>query len=146
MRLVELRLRTSVRRGLYAAIAFAWGSGTAFYCLRRWFQVEGEFGPQAHPWQHSILSLHGAAAFVMLMAIGAMALSHIPSGWRTRRSRAHGVMLACAASVMAITAWALYYLSQKTTRDWIAWLHLCFGLALPALLMLHIHLGRRSRK
>ncbi len=144
MRLVELRLRTSVRRSLYAIVALAWCSGTSFYCLRRWFQVEGDFGPQAHPWQQTVLSLHGATAFLMLMAIGAMGLSHIPLGWRTGRSRVHGVLLACAAGTMVLTAWALYYLGHETLRAWVAWAHLCTGLAVPGILGLHIWLGRRK--
>jgi hypothetical protein len=146
MRLVDFRLHRIARRLLYVSVAMAWLSGLSFYVIRRWFQIEDDFGPQAHPWQHLILSVHGSAAMLMLMWIGAIAFSHIPMTWRTNRSRSHGILLASAAAVMVLAAWCLYYLSDESWRALVANVHFWLGLGLPVLLALHIYLGRRHAR
>ncbi len=143
MRLIELRLRTALRRVLYTVLATSWATGIAFYTLRRWFQIEGDFGLETHHWQQPILQMHGAAAFAMLMLIGAMLANHVPAGWRSGRSRVHGVVLACSMSVMAISAWCLYYLGVEDIRTWIANVHLLIGLTMPIQIGVHIWIGRR---
>lgn len=145
MRLIDLRLRASLRRMLYATIAMSWVTGIVFYALRRWFQREGDFGLETHPWQHPTLELHGAAAFTMLMLIGALLINHVPSGWRSRRSRSHGILLVCSMSVIVLTAWCLYYLSADDARLWIGNVHLFVGMTLPLQIGLHIWNGRRAQ-
>jgi MFS family permease len=146
MRLVDLRLHVAVRLTLYVFTALAWCTGVTFYSLRRWFQIDGEFGPQTHPWQQTVLSLHGGMVFVMLMLIGAIALNHIPNSWRSRRSRLTGCVMASGALGMAISGWGLYYLSDESWRSVVALVHCWMGLLLPAALCLHVLLGRRSRR
>jgi hypothetical protein len=145
MRPIDLRVHRSVRWLLYFALALAWCSGIAFYVLRRWFQVEGEFGPQAHAWQQTVLSAHGAMVFVMLMLIGAMTVNHIPNGWRSRRSRITGCIMASGALSMAASGWGLYYLSDEGWRNYLALAHLSIGVVLPLALCVHVTLGRRRR-
>ncbi len=145
MRLIDLRLRTSVRRTLYAVLAMSWTTGLVFYALRRWFQIDGDFGLETHPWQQPVLQIHGAAAFTMLMLIGAMLLNHVPAGWRSGRSRVHGIVLASSMSLMVISAWCLYYLGAEDVRVWIGNVHLLVGMTLPIQIGLHVWLGRRAR-
>lgn len=146
MRLIDLRLAPWLRRVLYAVVALGWSSGSAFYVLRRWWQTEGDFGPVAHPWQHPMLEFHGAIASAMTALIGAMALSHLPAAWRSRRSRIHGAALAALLTTMWISAWCLYYIDGDDARALIANLHLCMGLSLPVVLWWHIRRGRAARR
>ena len=145
MRLVSVRLHPRVRKLLYTLSALAWLSGVSFYSMRRSFQIEGDFGAEAHPWQHFVLSLHGGVAFLMLMMIGAMALNHVPNTWRTKRSRSHGIAMALAVTLMAASAWGLYYLSDENLRAVVANVHLWLGLSLPLLIALHVYFGRKAK-
>lgn len=146
MRLIDVRLRTWLRRTLYAVLALSACTGMTFYVLKRWFQIEGEFGPQSHPWQYPALQVHGGSAMLMTMLIGAMLLNHVPASWRTHRSRPHGLLLAGSLLTMLILAWCLYYLGQAGARDWVATVHWVVGLTLPLQLGGHVLLGRKSRQ
>jgi hypothetical protein len=146
MRLIDLRLRCWVRRAIYVIVAGAWCTGLSFYVLRGWFQIEGEFGSESHAWQAPMLLLHGAIAFAALLMIGAMLFSHVPTAWRTMRSRWHGLTLAASLCVMLLTAWCLYYLGNDAARTWAANVHLVVGLSLPAQVAWHVVLGRRNHR
>jgi hypothetical protein len=113
--------------------------------LRRWGSVEGDFGPEAHPWQQSALEIHGAAAFTMLMLVGAILVVHVPAAWRNVGARNHGLPLAIVLLTLVVTAWCMYYLDDPAVRDWTALIHLGFGLALPVLLSVHVLVGRVTR-
>jgi len=143
MHLIKLRMHLSLRRSLYCALAVSLCTGVAFYILSRWVEVEGEFGPQKHPWQFPLLKIHGAAAFLMLMGIGAMFAQHVPAAWRTRRSRPLGIVIIVALSFMAISAWCLYYIANDQWRPILGTVHAVVGVSLPILLTFHIVGGRR---
>ncbi len=144
--MMRLRFPVWLRRMFYAVLATSWITGITFFVLSRWLQVEGEFGPEKHPWQFPVLQIHGAAAFLMLMAIGSLLTSHVPSGWRTFRSRRLGITLVTGVSFMAISAWVLYYAAGENLRPIIGNLHASVGVSLPLLLTLHIWHGRRHAR
>lgn len=143
MHLIKLRMHMSLRKGLYGVLALSLCTGVAFYILSRWVEVEGEFGPQKHPWQFPLLKIHGASAFLMLMGIGAMFAQHVPAAWRTRRSRPLGIVIIAALSFMAISAWCLYYIANEQWRPLLGTVHASVGVSLPVLLAFHIVGGRR---
>ena len=62
MPLVRMRLPVLLRRLLYAVLTGSWLTGTTFFVLSRFVEIEGEFGPEKHPWQSPILAAHGAFA------------------------------------------------------------------------------------
>lgn len=142
--MIRMHMPKALRRGLYAVLALAWTSGIVYFVLSRWMQVEGEFGPQKHPWQFPVLKIHGALAFLMLMAIGAMLTNHVPATWRTHRSRGFGLSLVVVLSLMVVSAWCLYYAADETWRPILGNVHAALGLSLPAWLAIHIWRGRRS--
>lgn len=143
MRRIALHFPVRWRAGLGALLAWSWLTGVTFFALHRWFQVEGEFGPEKHPLEPWLIKAHGAGAFLSLMAFGYLLASHIPTGWRSKRSRKGGVALVIALSLMVLTGYGLYYLGDEEWRAATAWLHLGLGLSFPFLLVLHIVSGRR---
>lgn len=144
--MIRLKFPTWLRRLFYGVLATSWITGTTFFVLSRWMQVEGEFGPAKNPWQFPVLQIHGAAAFLMLMAIGALLTGHIPAGWRTSRSRRLGITLVSGVSFMAISAWVLYYAAGENLRPIIGNVHASVGFSLPLILGLHIWHGRRHAR
>lgn len=139
-----MRLPTLLRRMLYAVLLGSWLSGTAFFVLSRFVEIEGEFGPEKHPLQSPILAAHGAFAFLMLLAIGSLWSNHVPVGWRSGRSRRVGTMLIVATSLLAISGWVLYYAASETLRPLIGNVHFAIGLILPLIVAAHVLLGRRA--
>ena len=63
MAVITSRIPVFYRWFLYTITAASWLTGLMFFVLSRWFMVEGEFGPEKHPWQFPILMAHGASAF-----------------------------------------------------------------------------------
>jgi len=53
-------------------------------------------------------------------------------------------MLAVNAALIA-TAFGLYYIGHEALRRWTGTVHTTIGLGLPALLAIHVWLGRRRR-
>lgn len=145
MRLITLKIPIHFRVFLFCALALSWITGVMFFVLNRWFEVEGTFGWEKHPWQYPALQIHGFAAFAMLMFSGALIANHVPSGWKANKLRASGLCLIGALCIQIISAYLLYYASNDHLRVLISNLHTFTGTILPALLIIHIIQRIRSR-
>lgn len=140
-----LRFPRAAKVLLYGTLLLSLGTGVGWYVLNRWFQVEGDFGLEKHPWQPALLKLHGASAFLALIGFGALLASHIPVGYRARRNRLFGVLLLSGLVLQILSGYTLYY----APADWheaVGSVHFWSGLSLPALLTVHVILAHRGRK
>jgi hypothetical protein len=143
----RVRLGTPARRTLYATIAAlalsgVWWIGVHF--AGAWLAPR-EDDLQRLAQEALALKIHGAAAFAILLALGAMGAYHVRRGWGLRRNRGSGSVVVVVCAVLVITGYALYYLVTDASRTPISVLHWGLGLALVPLLVAHIALGRRSR-
>ena len=139
------RLPNLYRNFIFTLLGISWVSGTIFFILSRWFVIEGEFGPEKHPFQQPVLMIHGAAAFLMMVTYGAMLMTHVPSGWRLNRLRGLGLTLVSVIGFQIISAYLLYYLANEDIRDIVANLHALTGFLLPLVLTVHILVGHNTR-
>jgi hypothetical protein len=139
-----LRFQRWARWLFSGAFLLSLASGLCWFYLDRWGELEGEFGPEKHPWIKFLPKIHGAGAFACLMIIGAILGSHVPEGWLTRRRRPTGVLLLLDLAVIVLTAWGLYYAGSDGWRENLALAHLTSGLLPPFLLAAHV-LKRRKR-
>ena len=146
MRIISIKIPQKHRLFLFLFLATSWVTGITFYILNRWFMVEGMFGPEKHPWQFTILQIHGIAAFGMLMAYGAILANHVPQSWKANRLRGIGVLLLTAFSSQVITAYLLYYLANENGRTITSNIHTIIGLILPLILGIHIWLGIKTKR
>ena len=141
----SIRLGSTHRAWLFGTFATAFVTGLAWWGLHRWFQVNGEFGPAPHPAEHWLIRLHGAAAMLTLILLGSLLTQHMRRAWLARRNRRSGTLLLALNALLALTGYALYYSGGESLRAFASNAHLVLGLALPALLILHIAFGRRTR-
>jgi hypothetical protein len=138
-----LRLDPRFRFALYAAfsVLFATGAGWLLTDQLKDLSHTGE------AWQTAaanLLMLHGGAAMVTLMLLGALVPLHMQRAWRRRRNRMTGpAMLSCNAVLIA-TAFGLYYAGSEVLRPWMSNIHIGLGLGLPVLFVVHVLVGRRS--
>jgi hypothetical protein len=93
----------------------------------------------------SLLTLHGAAAMLMLVLLGSLLPFHVRVAWRRSQNRLTGIVMLASNAALIGTAFGLYYAGSETLRGWVSQLHSGVGLGLPALLALHVVRGRRSR-
>jgi len=137
-----VRLDRRFRGSLYAILAALVLTGAA-WLFADWSKAHLD----PDPWQEiaaDLLMLHGGAAMVALMLLGALVPLHVTRAWRSKRNRLTGPAMATVNAVLIATAFGLYYAGSDALRTWISDLHIVAGLALPGILMLHVWLGRRS--
>lgn len=145
MSYINVRMRRHFRHWLYGVLCLSWCSGVLFFILSRWMLVEGDFGPEKHPWQFPVLMVHGAAAFLIMVSYGSVLLSHVTATWRLKRLRGLGLTLVAMLCFQIISAWFLYYLSNDEIRAWLANIHGAVGLSFPLVLTIHIVQGLKDR-
>lgn len=138
-----MRLDPAFRAALYGVFSLLLATGILWLVADQLKDsAEGE------GWQTlaaDLLMVHGGLAMVTLMLLGALVPLHLRRGWRAGRNRISGSAMASFNGILIVTAFGLYYFGSDTLRPWASNLHLGFGLALPALFLAHVMIGRRSR-
>jgi hypothetical protein len=137
-----LRLEPGVRFWTYAVFATLAATGAV------WLIADLLKDPEGEIWQMiaaDMLMLHGMTAMIALILIGAMIPLHIQRAWRSGKNRTSGVVMIGTNAVLVATAWGLYYAGSDLLRTFVADVHIAVGLALPALVIAHVVLGRRYR-
>jgi hypothetical protein len=89
--------------------------------------------------------IHGGAAILTLMLLGALFPLHIGRAWRAKKNRATGNVMLAFNAVLIATTLGFYYLGSEATRPWASDVHIAFGLATPLLFLAHVKTGRARR-
>jgi hypothetical protein len=139
-----VRLEPRYRGALYAAFAVLTISG-AVWLLADWRKnpLEPDVWQEIAP---VMLMLHGGAAMVALLLLGALVPLHVRRAWRSGRNRLTGPVMIAVNTVLIATAFGLYYAGSETLRPWVSDLHIVVGIVLPPALLVHVWLGRRTRQ
>lgn len=91
---------------------------------------------------HSILIVHGFAAYFFVFLFGAIMPNHIKAGWKNKRNQLSGGLMVAVMSLLLISGLFLYYGNE--TRDAALWVHWVIGCGLVLLFPLHFIRGRRA--
>ncbi|MDQ6869349.1 MAG: hypothetical protein M3178_13555 [Pseudomonadota bacterium] len=135
------RLDPPFRFAIYSAFAVLFASGAAWLVANPLKETStGEIWQQAAAY---LLMVHGGAAMLTLMLLGALFPLHIGRAWRARKNRATGIAMLAFNGVLIATAFGLYYLGSEVLRPWASDVHIAFGLAMPLLFLAHIKTGRK---
>lgn len=136
-------LSSFVRRAFYVAFATLFISGGV------WLLTD-EPDSQASAWLNelpaTLLKVHGGAAMLCLLLLGAFAVQHIPASWRGRNNRLTGTVMIAINGVLIVTAYGLYYSGSDLVRGWVSNVHIAAGLAVPVVIAHHIWSGRRRQQ
>lgn len=92
-----------------------------------------------------MLKLHGAAAMVALILLGAL-INHMRKGWKARKNRSSGLTLMLVILFLVITGYGLYYAGDEQLRSLISQWHAWIGLGIFLLLPAHALIGRTLRR
>ena len=143
MRRNSVKLSRRHKSWLYASTLLLYGTGAVWAWLHYLRASANEFGAHsaAEPW---LMKLHGAGAMVFLVVLGTLLPSHVRFAWHARRNRPNGIALLLVLGFLIAGGFGLYYFGGERLRSWTSWSHLAVGLALPAIIVVHIWSGRRS--
>lgn len=136
-----MRLKSSFRYWTYAVFSVLVVTGMA-WLVADWQKDADEVWQQAAA---NLLMIHGGAAMLALMALGALIPLHLLRAWRAGKNLVSGSIVATVNTVLIVTAFGLYYLGSDTVRPWMSWIHIAAGLFITLMLPVHILLGRRAR-
>jgi hypothetical protein len=138
-----LRLSFSFRYAVYAVFTVLLLSGAGWLAADYQKDVSSD-----EIWQQSMatfLMIHGGTAMLALLLLGALVPLHLMRGWRARKNRISGSVMATFNALLIVTAFGLYYLGSEALRPWMSWIHIAVGVALALWFPLHIYLGRRKQ-
>jgi cytochrome c biogenesis protein CcdA len=137
-----LRLKSSFRLVIYAALAILLLTGAGWLVADWQKDISSD-----EIWQQAVaylLMVHGAAAMVTLLLLGALIPVHVLCAWPSTKNRVSGSVMITFNTVLIVTAFGLYYLGSETVRPWMSWIHIGAGFSLSLLFPVHIFLGRRE--
>jgi hypothetical protein len=142
--LLRFRLERWHRFSLYGVSGLLAASGVLWLIARYFLRAAGEFGEAVNPLEPWAMKLHGAAAMAALFFVGSLLNNHIRRAHHGRRNRYSGWSMVALLSLLTASGYALYYLASESSRPLWSAAHWILGLLFPALLVLHIFLGRRA--
>jgi hypothetical protein len=113
-----LRLNLRFRWALYAAFSVLFITGVV------WMITNAQRdSPNGEFWQAvsaNLLMIHGGAAMITLVLVGALIPTHILRAWASRRNRLTGPVMVTLNILLITTAFGLYYAGWDTLRTWIS--------------------------
>ena len=140
-----LRLPSGLRLWLWGAFGSLFATGVVWLALHYSARPEEDFGSSTHPAEPWMLRIHGLAAFVSLMVLGAVYVRHVRPAWHAGRNRGSGLLLTGSLGLLILSGYGLYYFAGESLRAWTGYVHDFLGLALPVLIAMHILRGRSQR-
>lgn len=138
----SIRLKPFHRYLFYSVVILLFLSGTIWTFANYIVPLSEEIRPMV---KSRLMKVHGAAAMAALVLIGTILTAHVRFAWRADRNRMNGIISLTTLGILIITGYALYYSGDERFRAWNSWIHLGFGLALPAILLIHVAAGRKTR-
>lgn len=92
------------------------------------------------------LRVHGVSAAATGVAYGSLIATHIRIGWALQRNRILGAGTGAVSIALIATGCGLYYAPSEQSRAVVSLVHWVLGIAMPALLAVHIYRGRLARR
>ena len=132
------------RRAVYALTGVLLGSGLCWLVVAYLLAPAGEPTPAPHPWAGALLMVHGAAAYIALIAYALVGQVHLRTGWRVPTLRSAGLVLCATIALLTLTGLGFYYVAAEPAIPYLRWSHVGAGVILPCWLALHILRGRRA--
>jgi hypothetical protein len=139
------RERMSMRRRLavYSILGALWLSGLAWLVLDQFFESRGPFGVIPNPWRPPVLLVHGVVAIFSMYLLGWLTARHVIKLWPGRLRRLSGGALAAFLALLAMSGFALFFVSDDRWQHAAAVAHEVLGLAITALAIQHWFAARR---
>jgi len=124
---------------VYGVLGVLWLTGMVWLGLRAAHAEPGELDS----WS---LRIHGAAAMGSLLIFGILLPTHSQPAWNRARNRVSGGLVIGTATLLVASGYGLYYFGDEALRRATSIVHSIVGGLLPAAIVAHVVIGRRSRR
>ncbi len=132
------------RRFIYFLFAALSLSGGLWLIAHYFLRTQSEFGESIHPWEHPAMQAHAAFALALCIISGSLIHWHIKRANDAACNRKSGWTMVGLMLILLLSGYGLLYLANDDSHAWWSLVHWVIGLGSPALLWLHIVLGRRA--
>ena len=134
-----------MRVTIHSAFAALWISGTVIFVLRHFFAVATDFGVAPHPWQPSLLVLHGIIAVAVTFLFGWIVGEHVSETWRLGLRRSSGLWMLVLTTLLIVTGFTAFFLVADKLRAINGAAHEWLGLLLIVPAIVHL-VGARAHR
>jgi hypothetical protein len=134
----------ALRSAVLVVFGALWVTGCYWLALHWFFARPTEFGPVQHPWEPSLLRIHGWIAVVGVFLLGWVTARHVSDRWPQMIKRVSGLSMASVAVLLALTGYGLYYTTDRI-HDAAAVVHEVVGGAAILTALIHWRRHRPER-
>lgn len=130
---------------VYGLLSTVWATGIVWLVLDQFMVSRGPFGATPHPLAAPTLLLHGVASVIALYLFGWVTARHLAHWWPRRRRRISGGTLSACLGLLAVSGFALFFLTEDRWQHGTALAHDALGIAVTACAIQHWFFGARLR-
>ena len=130
---------------IYALCTALWASGLIWWLLDLFLVRQGEFGRMPHPLQPPLLLAHAVLALLALYLFGWISAHHALRWWPHGLRRWSGGVLAALLFALAVSGFALFFISDDHWQRISKLTHEALGVAVTLCALEHWLFGRRPQ-
>jgi uncharacterized membrane protein len=138
-----MRMPRRARAAVYGMFGTLWLSGCVWLILDQYFESAGPFGRTPHPWEPAVLLVHGVLAVLAMYILGWISARHVRRWWPGRQRRMSGGILSASFALLALTGFALFFVSDDAWHHVAAVAHDVVGIAVTVFAIQHWFFARR---
>ena len=136
----------SQRLIIYGVVGSLWLTGCVWLFLDQRSQPHDPFTDARSPWEPPIPTAHAVIAIGSVYLFGWMSSHHMLHWWAKHRRRVSGGTLTAVMILLAISDFALFFLSDDNWQHRTALVHDIFGVAAALFAMQHWFMVRMSNR
>ncbi len=140
-------MQTSLRYTIYVCAGGVWLSGCLWLIVHVYFATPSDFGVERHPWEPTLLWIHGVLSIGFAYVFGWIMARHASEAWRQRKRRVSGGLLTFVVTVLSVSGFMLFFVTDANLQTQSARIHEVIGLLVTAFSIEHWRVlnGRATR-
>lgn len=132
------------RATIYFIMGGLWLSGCLWLLLDEFFSEAGPFGRTPNTLEPAVLLIHGVVSVAALYVLGWVSVWHVLRWWRQGLRRVSGATLSTCLSLLVVSGFALFFVSEDWWQHAAALSHDVVGLIVTVVGVQHWFFARRS--
>jgi hypothetical protein len=142
---VYRRMPRRQRLAVYAVCTLLWATGIGWLVLDQFFARQEQFGRTPHPLESPLLLAHGILAIASAYLLGWVSARHVLLWWTAGLRRVSGTVFATLMAILALTGFALFFLSSDRWQRFAQLAHEALGVGIVLFALQHWLLARRGQ-
>src|SRR4030095_2966236 len=106
-----------LRYSVYFGFGAVWLTGCAWLVLNLFFETPDEFGVARHPFEPTVLWIHGVSSIAVAYLFGWLMARHASEAWRQQKRRVSGGLLIAVLLVLSLSGFALFFLTDSNWQE-----------------------------